>query len=206
LTQSKAKPVAQIDQLTGGRTLQPLKTNDYGTAFTITARRGRPRGVRSATDELELRANVDRAFEAARHRTETSVEAVHALDLLAAVLRHRQPVSDRDAADHEHLFVELDLADGLDLVLLGIDFDVTRFQRAGERAGQSPARGGDHVVERGRARRILLGRHAVVLGDLGVHAEHDRLIYGRQVREPLRTAETLDLHARDIDGIAVHVA
>lgn len=128
------------------------------------------------------------------------MEPVHALDVLAAILRHGEAVAHRDAADHEHLVVELDLTDRLDLVALRIDLDVTRFQRAGEGAGESAAGGGHHVVERRRVWRVLLRRDAIVLGDLGVHAEGDRLGLRGQVREPLRAAQPFDLHARYIGG------
>jgi hypothetical protein len=126
------------------------------------------------------------------------VEAVDALDLVAAVLRHGEAIPHGDAPDHEHLVLELDLTDRLDLIALRIDFDLTRFQRAGESAGQSPAGCGYDVVERGGVRRVLLGGDAVVCGDLGVHAERDRLGLGGKVREPLRPAETLDPDPRDV--------
>jgi hypothetical protein len=106
------------------------------------------------------------------------MEPVHPLHLLTPVLGHGESVAHRDAPDHEHLVLEHDLADRLDLVALGIDLDVTRFQRAGEGAGQSAAGGSYDVVERGRVRRVLLGAHAVVLGNLGMDAERHRLVLG----------------------------
>jgi hypothetical protein len=102
------------------------------------------------------------------------VERVHAFGLFSARVRDREAITHTDALDHEHVILGLDLADGLDLVALRIDLDLTRLQRAGERAGQSPASRGHDVVERGRVRRIAIGIHAVVLSDLGMHAEHDR--------------------------------
>ena len=126
------------------------------------------------------------------------MEAVHAFDLLAAVLRDGEPIADRDAPDHQDLLVKHDLADRLDLKALRIDLDVTRFQRAGEGAGQSAAGGGDYVVKRGRVRRILLGRDAIVLGDLRVHPKHHRLSLCGEVREPLRAAEPLDPYPRNV--------
>jgi hypothetical protein len=48
---------------------------------------------------------------------------------------------------------------------------LTRFQRAGKGARQSPARGRDHVVQRRGARRKVVGADAIVLGDLGMDAE-----------------------------------
>ena len=94
------------------------------------------------------------------------MEAVHALDLLAPVLRHREAIPHGDPPDHEHAVAVEDLADGLDLVPLRIDFDLTRLQRAGERARQSAACGSDHVIECRRVRREVVGPDPVVLGDL----------------------------------------
>jgi len=107
------------------------------------------------------------------------VEAVHALDLSPLRFGDRKAVGHRDPLDHEHLVAFEHLADGLNLEALGINFDVTRFQRAGEGAGQSPARSGDHVVQGRRVGRELLRADPVVLGDLGMHAKPDRLLLGR---------------------------
>ena len=113
-----------------------------------------------------MRADVDRAGQAAGHRTETSVKAVNPLDVRAALVGDTEPIVDPDPLDHEDVILGLDLADGFDLILLRIDFDLARLQRAGESAGQSAARGGHDVVERRRVRRILPGLDPVVLGDL----------------------------------------
>ena len=158
--------------------------------------RGRA-GARRAPclDQLKLGAHVDRALEAARDGAEAGMEAMHALGIRPAILRHPEAVANCDAADHQHLVVELDLTDRLDVVALRIDFDLTRLQRAGEGAGQSATGRGDHVIERRGVRRVLLRIHAVVLGDLGVHSEEHGLGLGGQIGEPLRAAEPLDPHA-----------
>jgi len=78
------------------------------------------------------------------------------------------------------------LADRLNLIALRVDFDLTRFQRAGKSARQSAAGRGDHVVKRRGVGRILLSRDAVVLGHLGVHTKGHRLLLGGKVRKPLR--------------------
>jgi hypothetical protein len=132
------------------------------------------------------------------------MEPVDALGLLAPVLRDREPVAHGDAPDDQDLVVEHDLADRLDVVALWIDLDLTRFQRAGEGAGQSAAGGGHDVVERRRVRREPLGIHAVVLSDLRMDAEGDGLVLGGQVRKTLRAAETLDPDPRDVDGLVRH--
>jgi hypothetical protein len=129
------------------------------------------------------------------------VEPVHALDLLAPVGRHGEAVMDGDALDHQDAVAVEHLADGFDLVVVGLDFDVTRLQRACECAGQSPAGRGDDVVERRRVGRIVVRADAVVLGHLGVDAECDGFLLGRDVREPLRSAEPLDPDPGDVCGV-----
>jgi hypothetical protein len=147
------------------------------------------------SDQVENGAHFDPALEASSDGTEALVEAVDALDLLPPVLWNGESVVHRDSFQHEHAIAVEHLADGVDLVSLGLDFDLTRFQRAGERAGQSAGRGGDHVVERRRVRRELVRRDPVMVGNLGVHTEHDGLLLRRQVREALRPSEALDLHS-----------
>lgn len=130
------------------------------------------------------------------------MEGVHPFGLFPARVIDREAITHADAFDHEHVVLGLDLADRLDLVALRIDFDLTRFQRARERASQSPASRRDDVVERGRVRRIAVRIHAVVLGDLGMHAKHNRFGLRGQMREPLRSAEPFDPHAGDIGDLA----
>jgi hypothetical protein len=118
------------------------------------------------SDELELGADVDGALKAARDRAETGMEAMDTLDLLASAVGNPEPIPNGDAANHENLVLEHNLADRLDLVALRINLDLTRLQRAGERARQSaPSRRHD-VIQRGRVRWVPIGGDAVVLGDL----------------------------------------
>jgi hypothetical protein len=56
----------------------------------------------------------------------------------------------------------------------------TRCQRAREGAEQSPARGGDHVIQRARVRLLHVRLDAVVFGDLAVDPEQDRLLLLRR--------------------------
>jgi hypothetical protein len=124
------------------------------------------------SDELELGTHVDAALEAFGHRAEAPVEVVNAVDLVAPVVGDAaQPVGHDDALDDQGLVLEDDLADRLDVEVILANVDVTRLQRAGKGARQSPARGRDHVVQRGGARRKVVGRDAVMLGDLGMDAE-----------------------------------
>jgi hypothetical protein len=129
--------------------------------------------------ELELGTYVDAALQASGDRTKAAVEALNALDLLVPVIGDpAQPVGHGDALDDQGLVLEHNLADRLDVEVISPDLDVTRFQRAGKGARQSPTRSRDHVVKRGGARRELVGPDAVVLGDLGMHAEGHGLLLG----------------------------
>jgi hypothetical protein len=121
---------------------------------------------------------------------------VDTFHLVAAVLRDAgQAVADGDPPDHQDVVLIKDIADRLYLVGVVLDFDLTRLQRAGERAGQSPAGGRHDVVECRRVRGEVRWGDAIVLGHLGVHAECDRLGLGGQVGQTLRAAEPLDAYA-----------
>ena len=171
-----------------------------------TGRVGRRGRSGDRLEQLEVGGDVDRAGEAPGYRAEASVHAVHSLDVGAPVLRDGEAVIDPDPLDHEDAVLGLDLAGGLDLVALGIDVDVTRLQRAGERAGQSPTGRSDDVVERRGVRRIPLRIHSVVLGHLRVDPERDRALLGGQVGEPLGAAEPLDPDLRDVGDVSHRLA
>jgi hypothetical protein len=126
------------------------------------------------------------------------VEAVDALDLVSTFSGDAESVANRDPLDHEYAVLGLDLPERLDVVLIGINIDLTRLQRAGKGAGQSASGRSDDVVQRRRVGRVLIGAYAVMLGDLGMHAERHGLRLGWEVSEPLRPAEPLDLHARGV--------
>ncbi|MDQ6819703.1 MAG: hypothetical protein M3076_05090 [Actinomycetota bacterium] len=118
------------------------------------------------------------------------------LYLVAAVLGDAgQAVADGDPPDHQDVVLVKDIPDRLYLVGVALNFDLTRLQRAGERAGQSPAGGRHYIVKRRRVRREIRGGDTVVLGHLGMHAERDRLLLGGQVGEALRPPQPLDAHA-----------
>jgi hypothetical protein len=91
-----------------------------------------------------------------------------------------QPIGHGDALDDGCLVLEDDLADRLDVEVISLDLDVTRFQRAGKGARQSPTRRRDHVVKRGGTRREVVGSDAVLLGHLGMDAEVRRTVTSRR--------------------------
>jgi hypothetical protein len=104
---------------------------------------------------------------------------MYPLDLVSPFRSHAQSIAHADALDDQHPILSLDLPDRLHFVPLRIDFNLTRLQRAGKGAGQSPPSCRHHIVERGRVRWIVLGAHAIVLGNLGVNTENHRLALGR---------------------------
>ena len=104
---------------------------------------------------------------------------MHALGILPPVFGHAEAVVDGDSLDQQHVVLGLDLTNRLYLEPVPVDFDLTRFQRAGKGAGQSAAGRGYHVVERRRVRWVLVRRDVVMLGHLRVDTEHDRHLLGR---------------------------
>jgi hypothetical protein len=114
----------------------------------------------------------------------------------------RKPVVDSDPLDHQNAVLGLDLPGRFDLVALRTDLDLTRLQRAGDRAGRSAIGRRDDVVKRRSVWRVLRRVDAVVLGDLGVSSERDRILLGRKVRQPLRPAQPLNPHPRDVGDLS----
>ena len=78
---------------------------------------------------------------------EPGVKRVHALRVVPAFWSRSPAIVDADAFDNEHSVLRLDLPHRLRFVTLVIHFDLTRLQRAGKRAVQSPPSRRHHVVE-----------------------------------------------------------
>jgi hypothetical protein len=94
----------------------------------------------------------------------------------------RERIPDVDPLNDEHAVIDLDLAHRLARQPPLACLHVARLQRASEGPGQSAAGGGDHEVERRRALDVAATRHPLVVGDLVVDAELDRLLTGGEVR------------------------
>jgi hypothetical protein len=99
-----------------------------------------------------------------------------------------------DALDHENAVLDFDLTCRVCDQSSFCGSDLTRFQRASERTGQSTRSGGDDIVERGGVLGLATTVDAVMVGDLVVNTKQDRLSLGRQCRPPQRAAHTLDPH------------
>jgi hypothetical protein len=129
-----------------------------------------------------------------------------ALDrVLVGVGIHAQRVPHVNALDHQHTILVLDLAASLARQPALARIDATRFQRAPERASQSAGRRSDDVIERRRPLSVAAPRDAVMVGDLVVDAEPDRLVRPGKLGAAQRAADPLDADPRDIDNLG-HVA
>lgn len=111
------------------------------------------------------------------------MEAVDPLDgVPVRVGSHLQPVAGVDPPDDQNALLGFDFADHVGAETTVPGGDVARFQRAPERSGQSPAGGCDDVVEGGGVGFVGAVGQFVVLGDLVVDTEGDRLFLGGQPR------------------------
>ncbi len=136
---------------------------------------GGPSGVEQL--ELEFCRALDGGPDRAVDRTARHVMLERPLDLGAVdVGLDAQAISDMDPLDHKHAVFDLDLARCLTDEPAVACVDLTRLQRASEGAGESAAGGGDDVVERRRTLGISRSCDPVVLGDLVVDTEVDRLV------------------------------
>ena len=86
-----------------------------------------------------------------------------------------QRIADSDLFEHESLLFEVDLPLCLGGQPPPARVDPARLQRAPQSPGESTGGRGDDVVERGRVVGVLAGRRPVMLADLVMRAEHDRL-------------------------------
>lgn len=106
-----------------------------------------------------------------------------------------------DPLDHEDSVLGLDLADRLGDESSLSCADLARLQRAPEGAGQSAGRSGHDVVERRRVLGFAAARNAVMIGDLVVDPERDRLALARYERTTQRAAHAFDPHPRAVTDL-----
>lgn len=112
-------------------------------------------------------------------------------------------VPDSDALDHEDLVLDnhIALRLGAEPALAGVD--PARLQRATQGAGQSTGGGCDDVVERRGVIGVLAGSRAVMLPNLIVGTEEDRLWLDGQVGPADRASLANDPHLRYV-GRLIH--
>ena len=112
---------------------------------------------------------------------------MHPLDgLLLAGIR-LNPVADVDPPDNEDPVFGLDFTSDFSCELTVAGVNLTRFQRASQCTGESPARGRNHIIQGGRPWLEVIRSHAVVPGHVAVHPEGDGLVFRRQIGKSNRT-------------------
>jgi hypothetical protein len=153
----------------------------------------------SGVDQLELGRTLDRRADRAVDGTARHVVLERSPDGAAVdVASDLQQIAHVDALDHQDAVLDLDLPARLPNKTAFACVDVTRLQRAAEGSRQSATRGGHDVIQRRRPLGIAGSCNAIVLGDLVVDAEVDRLTLTRYLRPAQRTSNTLDSHPRDV--------
>jgi len=105
-----------------------------------------------------------------------------------------------DPFDHEDAVLPVDLAAYVSRELSVARINVARLQRTSKCPRQSPARGGDDVIERRGVRGEVIRLHPVMLGDGPVDAEANRFGFSRKIGEPGGALHPFDPNVRDVDG------
>ena len=95
--------------------------------------------------QFEAGGDLNAAADGAGDWAAVGVEPQHPLDRGPLRLVGGQPVGDMDALDHQHLGVQLDLADCLAPQTTACGGNASRFKRSSERAGQSASGHGDRA-------------------------------------------------------------
>jgi len=126
---------------------------------------------------------------------------VHSLDDFTVDPLAPQFVVDVNPLDDQDLALEFDLSPSLTGEPALTCLYLARLQRAPEGSRQSPAGGGDNVVQRGGIGRRVPGVYAVVLSHLRMDAEGNRILPGGKESLPHRSLVPNHLHLRDIDDI-----
>jgi hypothetical protein len=135
------------------------------------------------------------------------MEAVRSLGGVTLVVRAaRQSIPHAYPLDHEHLFLDDDVAFRVGAQPSVAGVYPARFQRATESSCKSTGGGRDHEVERCCMVRIPTGLCSVVLPDLRMRPEDHRFGLDRHVRLPNRAALPNYPDPRNVLHFIFHVA
>lgn len=126
------------------------------------------------------------------------VNLMNSVDGLAGLTRRYNVIDDVNAFYHKNLVLEFYLAGDIGCQLAGACVDLARFQRAAKCACQSAACCGDNIVQRGCVGLEGFGADTVVLGDLPMNAEDDRLGFRGEVGAAHRPRFTLNSNFGDV--------
>jgi hypothetical protein len=134
------------------------------------------------------------------------MELVRALSGLALVVRTiLECVVDAYRLDDQDFVLQVDVTLSIGGQPPLARIDPARLQRASQGACQSTGRRRDDVVESGGMVRILSRRRPIVLPDLIVGAEDDRLLLGRQISISNRTSLADDTDPGHIPRLRFHL-
>jgi hypothetical protein len=142
---------------------------------------------------VQLRRNLHTAFESSCYGAKINMHLVRPLGGLPVLGGQFQMVVRVDPLDDQDLAVLFDFSPSVADQPAVASRDFARFQRAAERAGQSPGSGRHQVVEGGGVGFVNVGVNPVVLGDLRMNAENHRLRHLGQIGATQRALDTLDL-------------
>ena len=109
-----------------------------------------------------------------------------------------------NALDNENLLVQLDFTGGFSYQPAFAGGDIARLQRASEGAGQSTGRGGDQVVECSRMLWMDTRLMLVILRNLRMGREVDRIRLHRHLDAPIGSLDSLYLDLGSINDFVGH--
>jgi hypothetical protein len=120
------------------------------------------------------------------------VETVYPLRRFTVGRVNSQIIRDVNPFDNQHVVLFLNFT----LYIRGkqaiASRNFARFQRATKGTGQSAARRGHQIIQRGGVGIVDVRIHAVMLSNFGMDPQQNRFLYLRQVGSPQRPFDTLD--------------
>lgn len=129
--------------------------------------------------------------------TRFGIKAQHLIEVSHGSGRHYAAEHQADLGDAQHAIDLFDVAFDASVDVVG-GGDLTRFQRAGKSAGQSPRDAGDHVIERGRilgTGKVLAVFIAIKRTDPAVDPEMNGLFEAIELGRAVRALMLGDGHA-----------
>ena len=100
---------------------------------------------------------------------------MNALNNLPLVRRRSELVAHVNASDHKHVTIELNFSDCFRTKPVIASVDLARLQRASECSCESTGGRGNDIIQGCGMRWISIRGNLVMLSDLGMNAEDDRL-------------------------------
>ena len=127
------------------------------------------------SDQFERRTNPDGSLKRASDGTVPRVDVVNPFNRLPLVRRRSELIAYVNASDHKHVSLELNFSDCFRTKPVIAGVDLARLQRASECPGESTGGRGNDIIQGCGMRWISIRGNLVMLSDLGMNAEDDRL-------------------------------